>query len=162
MQVADSGYSGNIYKAGGLRKHASHVLRSLKKLDGQYDFVAVTGKSGMAVAFAALALSKDGFNLVTIRKGESSHGREIEGYTGYGAERYVIIDDIIDSGATITRIHERLASWCSGYRQGSAPTLAGIILYYDDKRYTKALYSFIDPLTDATVEIPCLARKDHF
>lgn len=125
MNINRPGYSGQIYESAGLRKHAEFVLRSLDKLQGQFDFVAVTGKSGMAVAFAALAMGAD-FPLVTIRKGESSHGQKIEGIAD--GSRYVVVDDLIDSGATLDRIHKELHDFADAKDQ-ERPRMIAAILY---------------------------------
>lgn len=125
MQIDRPGYSGRIYRSEGLRRHAEFALKTLDSIRDEFDFVAVTGKSGMAVAFAALAMGAD-FDLVTIRKGESSHGHHIEGFAdGY---RYVVIDDLIDSGATLDRIRQELADFADA-RGVDHPEMVAAILY---------------------------------
>lgn len=130
MNIDRPGYSGRIYDRAGLRKHAEFVKAELERLKGGFDFVAVTGKSGMAVAFAALAIGAE-FDLVTVRKGEKAHGRDIEGRAN--GPRYIVLDDLIDTGATIRRIHEQLTH--ETRFQGAAPELVGVLLYSRDGSY---------------------------
>lgn len=129
MKLERIGYSGQIYTGTGIRSHAQHVVDTLQKLEGQYDFVACTGKSGMSVAFAALAMSKTHFDLITVRKGESSHGAEIEGLAN--GPRYIVVDDLTDTGSTLERIETKLDSaWhnCE-VDGGEKPEMVGVILY---------------------------------
>ena len=125
MKVDRPGYSGQIYKSAGLRQHAEFVLRTLDKLKDQFDFVVVRGKSGMAVAFAALAMGAD-FPLVTIRKGESSHGQHIEGIAE--GTRYVVVDDLIDTGSTLHIIHDDLGTYAENMRQ-ERPRMVAVLLH---------------------------------
>lgn len=143
MQVNRTGYSGRIYEGAGLRKHAEFVLKTLDKLQGQFDFVAVTGKSGMAVAFAALAMGGD-FPLVTIRKGESTHGQHIEGIAN--GSRYVVVDDLIDTGSTLDRIHEDLGEFADDKRQERPRMVAAILYQGGDKGGTWKLEGQYEPV----------------
>jgi orotate phosphoribosyltransferase-like protein len=126
LKLHRTGYSGRIYESAGLREHAEFVLKTLDKLQGQFDFVVATGKSGMSVAFAALAMGAD-FDLVTIRKGgESSHGSKVEGIAN--GTRYVVVDDLIDTGATLNRVARNLRQFATEEWQ-EHPRMVAAILY---------------------------------
>lgn len=117
-------YANGIYSHESLRRHAEWVIGRLDHIE--YDFVAVTGKSGMSVAFAALALRQ--FDLVTIRKdGEQSHGSQVEGEARTMC-RYIVIDDFVSSGATLNNIEDALGSWALS-RSVQAPRRVGVLEY---------------------------------
>lgn len=116
-------YAAGIYSHALLRRHAEWFLRHKDGIE--HDFVVVTGKSGMSVAFAALAVQD--FNLVTVRKDESSHGRMIEGEAAKMGT-YIVLDDFIDTGATLSRIENELTYWAA--KNGwTAPRCVGALLY---------------------------------
>ncbi len=65
--------------------------------------IAVTGKSGLSLAFATL--SHIDFPLIAVRKGgESSHGYNVEGTENVDVSRYLILDDLVASGETVRNI----------------------------------------------------------
>lgn len=65
--------------------------------------IAVTGKSGLSLAFATL--SHIDFPLIAVRKGgESSHGHNVEGTEYVEVTRYLILDDFVFSGETVRNI----------------------------------------------------------
>lgn len=98
------GYSEHQYSTAALRDKAQLVAaaipRLLKKFDA--DCIVVTGKSGHSVAFAALMLVD--YPLCVVRKeSDQSHGSSIEGAHGVEVRRYLILDDFIASGATVSK-----------------------------------------------------------
>lgn len=70
--------------------------------------IVVTGISGMSIGFPVA--HKLGMKLAVVRKGrERSHASNcIEGYQPN--KEYIILDDFIDTGATIRRIHKEIAN----------------------------------------------------
>lgn len=98
------GYAAFMYDSVQFCTTVKRIAAALPDLmeDAAADFIAVTGKSGIAVAFA-LHLLVPNLNIVVVRKGEFTHGAEIEGSTGNGT-RYLFLDDLIDSGSTIRRV----------------------------------------------------------
>lgn len=111
MELNSGGYSAHQYKAKALRRHAEDAATFcndiIEMLD--VDVIAVTGKSGMSVAFAAQMIKP--FPLMVIRKEtDQSHGSMIEGPGGLVVKRYVILDDFVDSGATIKRVLTQISN----------------------------------------------------
>jgi orotate phosphoribosyltransferase len=83
------------------------LLRSMEKRnDIQFDAIAARGLSGFLFApIVAMALNK---TLLMVRKGERCHsGHTVEG--DYGARNYIIIDDFISSGNTISATIDAVA-----------------------------------------------------
>lgn len=128
-------YSGGIHRHETLKDFARWIADELKQREGTYDFVAVTGQSGMSVAFAALMLRD--FPLIVVRKGESTHGEMIEG-RAETMGRYIVVDDFICSGQTMRNINRELKKWAK--RDGSAPPEHVGSLLYRDKRYDDRTY----------------------
>ena len=85
------------------------VIEALRPIE--FDAIAFRGLSGALVApIVAYELDK---TLLAVRKGESNHsGHLVEG--DYNARRYVIIDDIISSGDTVSAIHAAVAALVPG------------------------------------------------
>lgn len=108
--ILDSGgYSSHMYHPLTLREYAVDLSHSLPALMAKHnaDTIVVTGKSGMALAFATMMLMP--FNLCVVRKrGDGSHGNRIEGPSGHRVSRYVILDDFISSGNTVETIRAEL------------------------------------------------------
>jgi len=129
MLCADSaGYNRVLYRPE-LKKVARAVARKLARLIDKTgaDAVVVTGKSGIAMGFAA-AMFAD-IPLVTLRKqGDSTHGLRIEG-PHILVTRYIILDDFIDSGATVERIDNEIAEYAECVNRGTPPICVGIIEY---------------------------------
>lgn len=83
------------------------LLRSMEKRnDIQFDAIAARGLSGFLFApIVAMALNK---TLLVVRKGEKCHsGRTVEG--DYGARNYIVIDDFISSGNTVSATVNEIA-----------------------------------------------------
>ncbi len=94
-----------------IRKKVSHriilLLRAMEKRgDVKFDAIAARGLSGFLFApVVAMALNK---TLLVVRKGEKCHsGRMVEG--DYGARNYIIIDDFIASGTTVSALIDAVA-----------------------------------------------------
>ena len=123
-----TGYSDTLFIVEKLRPTAKAALRAVRRVEnalGRPVHVAVTGKSGIAMAFA-MAMLED-IQIVTIRKtNETSHGSKIEG-VGTLAD-YVILDDFVDSGDTVRRVVRELADFAEN-RDGVKPNCVGFIEY---------------------------------
>lgn len=88
-------------------KLAVLIPRLMHRLNA--DTIVVTGKSGISMGFATSMLAD--FPLVVVRKpNESTHGATFEGPDSHKVKRYIILDDFIDSGATINRVIEQVAT----------------------------------------------------
>lgn len=75
-------------------------LRAIKR-NHPFDAIAFTGSSGAALAYPLSYLLK--LPLIHVRKGSSHYGGgKIEGTIS--SKRYIIIDDFIETGASIRRI----------------------------------------------------------
>ncbi len=78
------------------------AIKSLKRAKIKFDTIVSCGLSGALVApVVAAALEKQ---LVIVRKGERTHGDEVEIEWNSDVGNYLIIDDLVESGRTIKRI----------------------------------------------------------
>jgi hypothetical protein len=131
MRLYDGGYSARQYNPESLRdtaKRIAAVLPQLMQHTGA-QAVAVTGKSGLSLAFATLMLVD--FPLIVVRKrGENTHGSSIEGTPGVSVQNYLILDDFVASGATVQTIVTDLARY--GVMQSptyTPPKCVGVLQY---------------------------------
>lgn len=150
MRVSQ-GYSTG-YSHERVKQRAEHAARSIEAMIAETgaDTVIVHGNSGVSCGFAALMLTD--FNLCLLRKdNDNSHGSPLEGPANHNIRRYIILDDMIDTGSTVHRIREKLEKLAdqSGH---DTPRCVGIVLYGTHHRtdYTFAT----DGLT-----VPLLSRK---
>lgn len=165
-----SGYSERQFNPDALRQKAKTIaewLPQIMEATGA-DAVVVTGKSGMSLAFATMMLLD--YSLIVVRKkSESSHGHAIEGDHRKDVKKYIILDDFVCSGKTVTTIINSISeNWYNdGYpHEGGCPQCVGIIEYdagewnesinkafHDIKHYTERDGDWeIDPET--TVRVP--------
>lgn len=80
-------------------KTVARCVRHLKPIAHTFDAVAITGVSGLIGAAVADRLKK---GIIVVRKGEQRHSsHRVEGSL---AERYIFIDDQIDTGQSIKRV----------------------------------------------------------
>lgn len=116
----DAGYLRTVLTPDTLRQSVMGVVRALRAVKGEFDAIAVRGVSGSTVgAAAAFVLGKP---LVVVRKPEQSHSRNyVEGLKRVGG--YVIVDDFIDTGATVRKVVEEMGR----HRPGSS--CRGVALY---------------------------------
>jgi adenine/guanine phosphoribosyltransferase-like PRPP-binding protein len=84
------------------------LVKNLKKRN--FDAIAFRGLSGAMIApIVAMRLNK---TLIAVRKGEKAHScHTVEG--DIGAKSYIILDDLIDSGATVRAIVEGIKEECN-------------------------------------------------
>ncbi len=104
-----------------LAKRVRQCRAALKKYD--YDTIAVRGVSGLLIGPAlAIACRKQ---LIVVRKGEQTHSMQTcEGNAG--TERYVIVDDFIDTGHTVNIIQQEIKNW-QIKRHGNAGVCIGVL-----------------------------------
>lgn len=130
------------------------------KLD--FDAIAFSGMSGAVFApYLAHILKK---NMIMVRKGADAAAKghscfDVEGYTA--TERYVIVDDLISSGATAQYIHDRIEKDFANGAQcvGMYCYLFGEFRPSNDYRLQTVLYTTpsvpkIEEADDPTIERP--------
>lgn len=129
MRLTDGGYSTVMFNTGMLQATAKALSTRIPEVMHEVgaDCVAVTGKSGIALAFATLALVH--FPILVVRKvGEKSHGNPIEGTHNHRAARYLVLDDFVCTGDTLRAIRDSINNY-SYYTQETAPKMAGVLCY---------------------------------
>jgi len=98
------------------------VLDHLKEHVDEFDAIAVSGSSGLLVGPCVADLLQK--NIILVRKPvDDTHSSEV--VEGPKDGRYIIIDDLIDSGATIQRITRSIRSQLCEYSQ-----CVGMVLYH--------------------------------
>lgn len=123
MRFNDGGYSETQYCPRKLREAAQLVAKLLPCImrETGAQAVAVTGKSGLSLAFATLMLID--FPLIVVRKrGENSHGSNIEGTCGVDVDKYLILDDFVSSGSTVRTIVQELELYNESIAPYDEPT----------------------------------------
>lgn len=116
-----SEYLHSIYRPAKLAKIVNQLARKINALrkKTKIDAIAFTGQSGSSVAYPLSY--KLGIPLILIRKGRSHSNTRYEGVCQI--ENYVIVDDFIDSGATVARIMKQVR------RYNPDAKLMNILLY---------------------------------
>lgn len=140
--IVYSGYATG-YSQDSVRVRAKFAAKAIKELMAETgaDSVVVHGNSGVSCGFAALMY--ENFPLILLRKdNDNSHGAPIEGPSGHNVLRYLILDDFIDSGATMERIKAKIVA-LDEQRGDCLPTpeCVGIVLY---GHYMGSSFSFYD------------------
>ena len=130
--ILSGGYA-TQYKRAEVRKRAKYAASAVNEMMAETGAtsVVVHGNSGVSCGFAALTLSAVDFNIVLLRKdNDNSHGSPIEGPQGHRLARYLILDDFVDTGATMNRIRDKIAALHQqDCVEGDAPECVGIVLY---------------------------------
>lgn len=109
---------------------AIHEIRKTLRIDA----LAFRGTSGCAVGFpAALAT---GMPMLHVRKGHSHCSVLVEGHVGPTIRSYLIIDDFVSSGETITKIRDQIRGMWRGKignggisEYSAVPVPVGVLLY---------------------------------
>lgn len=106
-----------------LAKFLNKSVSILQNVD--FDTIAVRGQSGMLMGAPLAAMM--GKDLIIVRKNiESSHSEAI--IEGWGRnQKILIVDDFIESGATVDDIYEQSGRFCD------SPKFVGIFLYGDNE-----------------------------
>ena len=106
MQI-ETNYLDSVYNIKLYSKNVKKICKYLKPfyLSKKFEAIAFTGTSGAALAYPISAELK--IPLICVRKSDKNHsGLQIEGCTSVA--KYIIIDDFIDTGATINRIINKI------------------------------------------------------
>lgn len=145
-------YHGHDYQLDDLPGTVIESTDRLAKYVGYFDFIVVTGMSGVLVG-VPVALNL-GVPVAVLRKqGEPCHGGfDVLNYKAV-VGRYLFLDDFISVGRTYKRVRDRMADWPNdhhGYDEmpQTPPTYAGAYLYENqefswagDGGWTDGLYS---------------------
>src|ERR1035441_4337402 len=107
MPAMTSSYLYMVLKPKGLERISNTLIKLIESTHIVFDSIAFTGMSG-ALVVPTLAFRMEKNPLVIRKPGDGSHSsRSIEG-GGVDVKSYIIVDDFISSGRTITRILEAL------------------------------------------------------
>ena len=139
--MISTSYLSDVYEPKKFTKAVSTVVRDIKALRKRkaFDSIAFTGQSGSAFAYAVAA--RTGIPLTCVRKkGSSSHfAGKRGGVEGKIPKKYIIIDDFIETGATISNITTAVDVECIDVHRREAKCVA-IYLYspiYGGSKYDK-------------------------
>ena len=121
-----SGWLRPVYDPEELRDVVYSISDEINKLATRPAFIAVRGVSGVSVG-AAVSFHAS-IPLVVVRKSdENTHSSgTVQGLDELHGS-YVIVDDLIDSGATVRAIVNELESDCDNYNNSNEPI--AVILY---------------------------------
>lgn len=166
MRIASAGYSAGFNQEK-LRIKASEVERLLRSAFVEFgtNVVVVSGNSGVSMGYAVLAMCQGlDMQLVLVRKAnDGSHGSMIEGPRGLEIRRYIFLDDLIDSGATVRRVnnavlqqHEKQMGWGHEYIAGPAsyqgPEMVAAVMYNQISLPRRDRF-YIDPSSNNTIPV---------
>lgn len=163
MRLTDGGYNEQQYNLIQMRHMANLIAKELPAiiaLTGA-DAVAVTGKSGISMAFAARMVAD--FDLIVVRKrGENSHGSSIEGKDGQRISKYLILDDFVSSGNTVRNIVGALDEYAEGQFYGvpRAPSHAQCVGVVEYKKYAAECDGRFVYVTD-TEKVPRFGLRER-
>lgn len=166
MRITSAGYSAGFNQEK-LRIQASKVGRLLRSAFVEFgtNVVVVSGNSGVSMGYAVLAMCQGlDMQLVLVRKAnDGSHGSMIEGPRGLEIQRYIFLDDLIDSGATVRRVnnavlqqHEKQMGWGHEYIAGPAsyqgPEMVAAVMY-SPIPLTRRDRFYIDPSSNNPIPV---------
>ena len=166
MRIETAGYSAGFNQEK-LRIQASKVGRLLRSAFVEFgtNVVVVSGNSGVSMGYAVLAMCQGlDMQLVLVRKAnDGSHGAMIEGPRGLEIQRYIFLDDLIDSGATVRRVntallhrHETQRGWYPheyivGPDSHLGPEMVAAVLYNQISNRRDKFY--IDPCSNTPIPV---------
>jgi len=101
------------------------AIKTIRDSKLKFDSIACTGVSGLLVAPAVAA--RLGVPIIVVRKDETSHGEDVEFECDRPPLRYVIVDDLVESGKTIANVQKRMSNLEFGNRK--VPKCVGIYFY---------------------------------
>lgn len=157
MYFSDGGYSEVQFNTALLRDKAHEVAAILPEMMNRLgaDAVAVTGKSGLSLAFATLMLID--FPLIVVRKrGENSHGNPIEGDPSVDVRKYIILDDFVSSGDTVKTMVGSIDEMVGSAINAKPLRCVGVLQYlrygtgYSPVRYRAQTYIYSIPVLSMT------------
>lgn len=116
------------------RKILRDMTKELRRHEKKFETIVCTGLSGTLIAPSLADRLKK--SLVVLRKGESSHGVDIEWTSDNPPIRnFIIVDDVVSTGETVQRILEEIrAHWPKA-------TCKGILLWRNvrDPQYVRKI-----------------------
>jgi len=89
-----------------MRQNIDSALHAMLDEGIEFDAIVIRGMSG--ALFAHYVFDKTGKPIVVVRKGESSHGRDVEIPYPSNIKKYIILDDLVASGNTIISIKQKM------------------------------------------------------
>lgn len=115
-------------------ENSAHHITDWEMQGNHFDAIAFRGISGAALAFPLSVKLKK--SLLCIRKRDSSHHSQyvVEGNVNVGS--YIIIDDFIDTGATISDIMTDIVDYLD-----SKPDCVGMYLYNQPNGHWRGLWA---------------------
>lgn len=130
MFIPFNGYSRAQYNRAERTRIVMNIVRYLPRVMEYVhaDGVVVTGKSGISMMFAALEHFDVPF-MVVRKPGENSHGEMVEGTMQHDFHRYVLLDDMVETGDTVCRVVNTLAAKCISCESTVKPICAGVVTY---------------------------------
>lgn len=135
--VVKSDYLSNVMSPLGLQKAVRKTINIIRKSGVEFDAIAFRGLSGALVGPAVACRMKKGFLAVRKMKEEESHSTvAVEGAVKADCQ-YIIIDDLISSGATVWNIVTELnkfqyvefANSCKAVYYSHKRKCVGVFLY---------------------------------
>lgn len=141
QDVIFSRYLDKIFEKKALQETVKQAIKYLQQINEKYpfDFIAFTGNSGAGLSFILNYLTK--YPIVLVRKSsDKTHGYEIEGTNiKCNGKKYLIVDDLIDSGNTVKFITSKLLDRCNS-------KCSAVYLYNDCYIIPSILNSFMFPI----------------
>lgn len=129
--VYNSTYNAHMFRPAEFRRQVTEMIKPLREVRAEtgFDTIVVSGKSGVTLGFA-LQMLTDEFPLVVVEKdGVEHHGAtNIQGPASHQMHKYVVLDDFIDSGATMERIVDTIERNAKT-RGLVVPFFVGAVLY---------------------------------
>lgn len=107
-------------------KTVKKCIDKLSKFSSEFDSIAVSGFSCALISpIVAYELNK---SIILIRK---SIDDCVSGFVseGIAPKKFIIIDDLVDSGKTIERIYKGVVEHCRRWRNNTEPQCVGLYLY---------------------------------
>ncbi len=129
-------YLGKVYRVNNFTntvKIATNTLRKYRQKH-KFDAIAFTGTSGAALAYPLSYTLK--IPLICVRKStrDNHFGSKVEGC--YSVDKYIIVDDFIDTGSTIEKIQKAIKE------EIKEAKLMGIYLYNTPSKSSRCDFDF--------------------
>jgi adenine/guanine phosphoribosyltransferase-like PRPP-binding protein len=155
--IGSAGYLRHMHDPRLMHQTVERVQKAVKKLYAKtkFDAIAFRGMSGASVVYPVSYLT--GIPPLCVRKpGENCHSlMGVEGPPDeFLVESYIIVDDLIETGNTMTKIVEALSG-----KGIPAKQCRGIILYETDREFYGSNFDVWDPNGGDHVNIPVLQLK---
>lgn len=118
----------NDYSPENLSGFIDLTRKALEAVEGCFDSIVVRGVSGIIVGSPVAHMM--GKPIVIVRKpGVSSHAHSLISNLRHVGKRYVIVDDFVSLGRTMTVIQDAIRVESAGLRYPEAPEYAGLYQY---------------------------------